>query len=129
MENDKGQKVRVCQKMFLSTIDLTTDKTAGTVLSKRGCFRTNDVSDKKGKAEPATSDLVNPHILGYNPSISHYRRSHAPNRLHISPEHNISAMFKDFCSRYEDVKISYVYYYKKVEKNEYQFCKAWRRGV
>ena len=85
LENDKGQKVRNCQKMFLSTIDLTTDKTIGTVLSKSGGSRTNNVSDKRWKGEPAnkkndeTSDLVNRHILGYNPSISHYRQSHAPN--------------------------------------------------
>ena len=70
LENDKGQNVRVCQKMFLSTIGLTTDKTIATVLSKSGVSRTNDVSDKRGKAEPAntktgeTSDLVNHHILG-----------------------------------------------------------------
>ena len=58
LENDKGQKVRVCQKMFLSTIGLTTDKTIGTVLSKRGGSRTNDVSDKRGEAEPATKKKV-----------------------------------------------------------------------
>ena len=98
--------------MFLSTIGLTTDKAIGTVLSKSGGSRTNDVSDKRGKAEPEnkkngeTSGLVN----------HHYRWSHAPNRLCISPEYNISAMFKDFCSRYEDVKISYVYFNKKVKK-------------
>ena len=78
LENDKDQKVRVCQKMFLSTIGLTTDKTIRTVLSKSGGFKTNDVPDKKEKAEPAhkkngeTSDLVNHHILGYNPSIGYY---------------------------------------------------------
>ena len=98
------------------------------MLSKRGS-QTNDVSDKRGKAQPAnkkdceTSDLVNHHILGYNPSISHYQRSHAPNRLYISPEHNISALFKDVCSRYEDVKISYAYYYKKVKKMNISFVK------
>ena len=32
LENDKGQKIRVCQKMFLSTTGLTTDKTIGTAL-------------------------------------------------------------------------------------------------
>ena len=58
LENDKGQKVRVCQKMFLSTIGLTTDKTNGTVLSKSGGSRTNDVSDKRGKAEPANKKRV-----------------------------------------------------------------------
>ena len=53
LENHKGQKVRVCQKMFLSRIGLTTDKTTGTMLSKSGGSRTNDVSDKRGKAETA----------------------------------------------------------------------------
>ena len=52
-----------------------------------------NLQTKKKKGE--TSELVNHHILGYNPIISHYRRSHAPNRLYISPEHNTSAMFKD----------------------------------
>ena len=67
MEIDKGRKVRVCQKMFLSTIGLTTDEAIGTVLSKSGGSRTNDVSDKRGKAEPEnkkngeTSGLVNHH--------------------------------------------------------------------
>ena len=68
------------------------------------------------KKNSETSDLFNHHILGYNPSISHYRRSHVPNRLYISPEHNISVMFKDFCSRYQDVNISYAYYYKKKKR-------------
>ena len=54
LENDKGQKVRACQKMFLSIIGLTTDKTTGTVLSKSGGSRTNDISDKRGKAELQT---------------------------------------------------------------------------
>ena len=72
MENDKGQKVRVCQKMFLTTISLSTDKTIGTVLSKSGGSRTNNLSDNRGKAESAhkktseTSDSVNHHIIGYN---------------------------------------------------------------
>ena len=53
--------------MFLSTIGLTTDKAIGTMLSKSGGSRTNDVSDKRGKAEPEnkkngeTSGLVNHH--------------------------------------------------------------------
>ena len=58
LENDKVQKVRVCQKTFLFTISVTTDKTFGTVLSKSGGSRTNDVSDKRVKAEPANKEKV-----------------------------------------------------------------------
>ena len=32
-------------------------------------------------------------------------------------------MFKDFCSRYEDVKIFYAYYYKKGKKMNISFVK------
>ena len=32
-------------------------------------------------------------------------------------------MFKDFCSRYKDVKISFAYYYKKVKKMNISFVK------
>ena len=32
-------------------------------------------------------------------------------------------MFKDFCSRFENVKISYAYYYKKVKKMNISFVK------
>ena len=34
LKNDTGKKIIVCQKMFLSTLGLTTDKTIQTVLSK-----------------------------------------------------------------------------------------------
>ena len=53
LENDKGQKGNVFQKMFPSTTSLTTDKIIVTVLSKSGGSQTNDVYDKRGKAEPA----------------------------------------------------------------------------
>ena len=60
---------------FRKCSSLQSDKTIGTVLSKSEGSQTNDISDKRGKAEPAnkTSDLVNHHTLGYNPSISHYQ--------------------------------------------------------
>ena len=96
------------------------------MLSKRGGSRTNNVSDKRGKATPAnkkyseTSDLVNHHILGYNPSISH-----APNRLYTSPEHkkvkkmNISyvKLGEEECKRcdFHDKHIEEIH---KLEKDE-----------
>ena len=125
LENEKGQKTRVCQKMFLSTVGLTADKTNGTALSKSGGSQTNDVSDKRGKLNlrtknknknAKTSDLVNHHPLGYF-QVSVTIMEVTLYGLYISPEHNISAMFKGFCKKYKDVKISYAYYYKKVKKN------------
>ena len=125
LENEKGQKTRVCQKMFLSTVGLTADKTNGTPLSKSGGSQTNDVSDKRGKLNlrtknknknAKTSDLVNHHPLGYF-QVSVTIVEVTLYGLYISPEHKISAMFKGLCEKYKDVKISYAYYYKKVKKN------------
>ena len=103
MENDTGEKITVYQKYFLST--LTTDKTIQTVLSKSEGSRTiSDVSDKRGKRIPGNkisndiSDKANSHILRFNPSISHYRKKHAPKIFFISPEFNVSM-------------VSYTYYY------------------
>ena len=117
----RGKKWKRFARIYCLEYDKS--QTIGSLLSKIRCCRTNDVSDGKGKAEPGskkkngkTSGLVNHHILGYNPSASHYQRIHVPDRLYISLEHKISAMFKEFCSRYEDVKISYAYYYMKVKK-------------
>jgi len=61
--------------------------------------------------------------MSFNPSISHYRRKHAPNRLYISPEFNASMMHKDFCDSNPDVKVSYTYYYQKIKKLNISFVK------
>ena len=75
-----------------------------------------DICDNRGKCEPGNkkseeiSALVISHIRGYNPCITHYRRSHAPNRLYISPEYIISSMHKDCCEKFPHSLVSYSYY-------------------
>ena len=48
--------------------------------------------------------------MSYNPSINHYRRKHAPNRLYLSPELTITSMHGDYNSNEEVRKISYTRY-------------------
>ena len=99
LREQEQRKNRVCQKMFLATLVLTTDKTVKTVKSKAQGSRTSDVSDKRGRKQTGNkkpddvSEKVNAHIMSFNLSISHYRRKRAPNRLYISLEFNVS-MFK-----------------------------------
>ena len=71
--------------MFLSTLGLSTDKSVKTALSKSNGSVTNDFSDKRGSnarkiSEDVVKKIIN-HVSKFNPSISHYRRAHAPNRL------------------------------------------------
>ena len=128
LENSSKEKLQVCQKMFLSTLGLTSDKTIQTVLSKcKSSHTVVDLSDQRGKSDgnkkpDDISDKVTNHILSFNPSISHYRRAHAPKRMYISPEFNVSGMYKDFCTS-NPVKISYNYYNKKVKKMNISFVK------
>ena len=119
MENDIVEKITVCQKIFLPTLGLTTDKAIHTVLSKsESSWTISDVSDKWGKIIAGNktsnniSEKVNGHILSFHPSISHYRRKYTPDRLYISPEFNLSMMHPNLCDSKLDDKVSYTYYYK-----------------
>ena len=128
LENSSKEKLQVCQKLFLSTLGLTSDKPIQTVLSKcKSPHTVVDLSDQRGKSDgnkrpDDISDKVSNHILSFNPSISHYRRAHAPKRMYISPEFNVSGMYKYFCNS-NPVKISYNYYNKKVKKMNISFVK------
>ena len=128
LENSSKEKLQVCQKIFLSTLGLTSDKTIQTVLPLCNSSHTVvDLSDQRGKSDgnkkPVDiSDKVKNHILSFKPSISHYRRAHVPKRMYISPEFNVSEMYKDFCTS-NPVKISYNYYNKKVKKTNISFAK------
>ena len=85
--------------MFLSALGLATNMTIQTILSKsEGLWTTSAVSDRRGKIISSKkistdiSDKVNSHLLSFNSSIIHYRKKHAPNRLYISLEFNVSMM-------------------------------------
>ena len=96
--------------MFLYTLGLATDKMVQTALSKTTDTRLTDISDQRGKHIPSTKldedtvKAVIDHINKFNRSISHYRRMHAPNRLYISPEFNVTYVHNDFCESNPDKK-------------------------
>ena len=119
----KHQKVQVCQKMFFSTLGLKGDWVVRTALAKSNDSRT-DICDNRSKHEPGNkkseefSALVITHIPGYNPCLSHYLQSHAPNHLYISPKYTISSMHKSPHSL-----VSYNYYQKKVKSLNISFVK------
>ena len=112
--------------MFFSTLGLKGDRVVRTVLAKPNDSRT-DICDNHGKNEPGnkkseeTSALVISHIRGYNLCISHFRRSHAPNRLYISLECTISSMHKGYCEKFPHSFVSYSYYQRKVKSLNISF--------
>ena len=104
LDNSDGNTVAVCQTFFLGTLGYTNDCNISTVFKKLSTQSLIPSPDQRGRKFPATKKeatlfkKVTDHILSFNPSISHYRRKHAPKRLYISPEFNIQGMYDDFVS-------------------------------
>ena len=73
------------------------------------------------KSEEANA-LVEEHINSFHPSISHYRRKHAPFRRYISPELNITILYDDFNTKHPRL-VSKEFYRKKIKKMNISFCR------
>jgi len=118
--------VVVCKKFFLTTLGLTCDKVVTTAVSCENVVRV--AGDKRGKHEPANKfsdgvvEDIKSHIESYHPSISHYRREHAPFRRYISPEISIREMHQDFVASCAH-NCSYEFYRKTVKSMNISFVK------
>ena len=66
---------------------------------------------------------IKEHVLSYNPSISHYRIEHAPNRLYISQQYTIKGMVEDFNQNDDGKKVSYATYHRVIHEMKISFCK------
>ena len=121
------ERVKVCQKMFTSTLGYSSDKVVRIALGKSKC-KIFTSPDKRGHHPPHNKlmnekvELIRQHILSYNPSITHYRRKHAPNRLYISPVHSTASMLQDFNETY-NTNISKSRYYKEIKDMNISFVK------
>ena len=121
------ERVKVCQKMFTSTLGYSSDKVVRIALGKSKC-KIFTSPDKRGHHPPHNKlmnekvELIRQHILSYNPSITHYRRKHAPNRLYISPAHSTASMLQDFNETY-NTNISKSRYYKEIKDMNISFVK------
>ena len=84
--------------------------------------------DKRGRHDPSNKlgsedvESKRNHILSYHPTISHYRRKHAPNRLYLSPELSITSMYKDYNNR-ANSKIGYITYKEEVNNMNISFVR------
>nr|CAI5849885.1 unnamed protein product [Callosobruchus analis] len=57
------------------------------------------------------------HVNSFNPTISHYRREHAPYRQYLPSDINITLMYKDFKQKYPNTDFYYESY-KKIVTND-----------
>ena len=128
LPDESGLRIKVWQIFFLNTLDYSSNKvlvnlfvdSAGDICAK---------PDKRGKHAPKhklseeNELLIRTHINSFNPAISHYRRKHAPNRRHLSPELNAHIMYEDFTQQNPHVRIKYVTYWRQIRKMKISFTK------
>lgn len=67
--------------------------------------------------------VLHNHIDSFNPSISHYRREHAPNRKYLPSDITATSMYQDFISKNPTMKCSYDLYRKEIKSKNISFTK------
>lgn len=61
--------------------------------------------------------------MSFNPSISHYRREHAPYKKYLPSDLNIRMMYKHYCENDPQKQVSYGFYRKLVKTLNISFTK------
>jgi len=123
-----GSRVSVCKTFFLTTLgyQYNSDKVLMNVLRKTEMGAITPKPDMRGKA-PATNkidrDLLRAHVESFCPTISHYRREHAPHRRYLPSELNVTALHSDFVKKHPNVTCSYDVYRKVVNEMNIAFTK------
>ena len=129
LKNADGIDRQVCKKFFLQTLGynekndrlVTTvmKTTTLTALTVKKDMRGHHPSEKKKDRTPIID-----HIESFNPSISHYRREHAPNRRYLPSDITIKFMHADYKDNHPGIdKCEYETYRKTVSDLNISFTK------
>ncbi|CAH2000887.1 unnamed protein product [Acanthoscelides obtectus] len=120
---DSRSELRVCKTMFLHTLGQRNDSIITQHLKARRRIDSNvEIKDRRGESarrsaqiqKAMTDTVIENHVNSFHPYVSHYKLDHAPLRRYLSPEINISLMWRDFCTSRQ--KISYEKYRQVVDK-------------
>ncbi|KAL1373616.1 hypothetical protein pipiens_018569 [Culex pipiens pipiens] len=114
----------VCRTFFLNTIGYGKD--CGNIIyrSIHGCGEDGAPEPKREKytRKSDSRDSVKDHIEGFGPTISHYRREHAPNRLYLPSDLRQKSMYDDYQQTHTS-KVSYSLYSRVVNEMKISFVK------
>lgn len=117
--DENGNSKEVCKAFFLKTLGYNekNDKIITTVLRNAPLGSITPKLDSRGKHEPSNKlnrEVLNEHVMSYNPCVSHYRRVHAPHRLYLPSDVKIKDMLKDYNKNHPNRSVSYETYRKVV---------------
>ncbi|KAG5862079.1 hypothetical protein JTB14_024279 [Gonioctena quinquepunctata] len=126
LKTANGQMVEVCKTFFLTTLGYkkTNDRVVHDTLKKTPNNQLYPQADRRTQSakKKIDYDSVDAHIESFQPSISRYRREHAPNRRYLPSDISISVMFETFKSQYPDMKVSYEAYRLRVKAKNISFA-------
>lgn len=101
--NDDDHEKQVCKTFFLTTLGFkpSNDSIIRNTMKDIDPVTLLPKPDTRGKTkidlEIGNQNLkIEEHIMSFNPSVSHYRRAHAPNRKYLSNTLTITSLYKDF---------------------------------
>lgn len=130
LTDGEGNDVLVCKIFYLATLgcDPSNDHILKSVRSSLNNALVMPLEDRRGRHPQNTKVDRGPivaHIMSFKPTISHYRRVHAPNRLYLPNDVNISMMHSLFKETHLELadKVSYELYRQEVAKLNISFTK------
>lgn len=124
LKDSDGRTQNVCKIFYLKTLGYheKNDKPVRTVL-KYSHLSLKPKKDKRGgSSKKFDRELIVSHIKSFNPTTSHYRREHAPNRLYLPSDVSIKLMYESFKAKY-NVLCSYYLYRQMVDDMKISFAK------
>ena len=144
--NVNSNDIAVCSKFFLGTLGYKKDNVISTLFNKqtptKSKLSASDFPDMWGRHAPihkkieSTRQSIIDHIESYHPSVSHYRRKHAPLRRYIPSGMAVAEMYSNYKEKHPDEKLCYELYRKifvsmkisftKLGKEECEVCETFK---
>lgn len=125
LPDETGTNQQVCKKFILATLgyELKNDRVLRNVTlrdERTSIVPKQDNRGRKQKENKFDETLIEQHVESFGPTISHYRREHAPLRKYLPSDITIRAMHKNFLLQHK-VNISYELYRKVVARMNISF--------
>lgn len=129
LTNETGEKMLVCKCFFLTTLGYHRKNDWPIhAFVKQNVFQSSTPiypkKDGRGRAackrKIPTLD-IDTHIESFNPSVSHYRREHAPERRYLPSDLTIESMYKDYLATCPHNQCSYEVYRKRLKHKNISF--------
>ena len=126
LQDQRGEPRRVCKMFFLSMLGYhpKNDSLVMTMMGKASSKPLAPPQDQRGRQAAANKLDAKPlldHIESFHPTVSHYRREHAPHRRYLPSDITIKMMHGDYVEKGN--ACSYEGYRKAVREKKISFAK------